>query len=198
MVQKTFNCPYFVAYFPIVLYFYMPLWILQSIISSPLLLSLCNKALLLRAVLKRVPTFEGTFLTLWVPIYLSCHKQWLWKGPQLPCFPDPFPRCCHCKGECPCSWGGWCRRCPRRYGTGRPHDCQWCPGSWCKNPPLTEEAKAELTEKSKYYPLFNHFWTIQRAYHVALTLFVAIISSIVQFSMCSKGILSLDHCTKNL
>ena len=40
-----------------------------------------------------------------------------------PCFPDRFPRCCHCKGECPCSWGGWCRRCPRRYGTGRPHDC---------------------------------------------------------------------------
>ena len=74
-----------------------------------------------------------------------------------PCFPDPFPRCCHCKGECPCSWGGWCRRCPRRYGTGRPHDCQWCPGSWCKNPPLTEEAKAELTEKAKYYPRFNHF-----------------------------------------
>ena len=74
-----------------------------------------------------------------------------------PCFPDPFPRCCHCKGECPCSWGGWCRRCPRRRGTGRPHDCQWCPGSWCKNPPLTEEAKAELIEKAKYYPRFNHF-----------------------------------------
>ena len=93
MVQKTFNCPYFVAYFPIVLYFYMPLWILQSIISSPLLLSLCNKALLLRAVLKRVPTFEGTFLTLWVAIYFSCHKQWLWKGPQLRTWSSWGPNC---------------------------------------------------------------------------------------------------------
>ena len=93
MVQKTFNCPYFVAYFPIILYFYMPLRILQSIISSPLLLSLCNKALLLRAVLKRVPTFEGTFLTLWVPIYFPCHKQWLWKGPQLRTWSSWGPNC---------------------------------------------------------------------------------------------------------
>ena len=63
------------------------------VISSPLLLSLCNKALLLRAVLKRVPTFEGTFLTLWVPIYFSCHKQWLWKGPQLRTWSSWGPNC---------------------------------------------------------------------------------------------------------
>ena len=39
-----------------------------------------------------------------------------------PCFPDPFPRCCHCKGECPCSmllgWLVQCRPWPRRYQTG--------------------------------------------------------------------------------
>ena len=47
-----------------------------------------------------------------------------------PCFPDPHPRCCHCTGTCPCSWGAPCRKCPSR--TGRHHLCDFCPGEWCK------------------------------------------------------------------
>ena len=47
-----------------------------------------------------------------------------------PCFPDPHPLCCHCTGNCPCSWGAPCRKCPKR--TGRHHLCDWCPGDWCR------------------------------------------------------------------
>ena len=51
-----------------------------------------------------------------------------------PCFPDPHPRCCHCTGTCPCSWGAPCRKCPSR--TGRHHLCDFCPGEWCKWAPI--------------------------------------------------------------
>ena len=42
--------------------------------------------------------------------------------------------CCHCTGNCPCSWGAPCRKCPKR--TGRHHLCNWCPGSWCRWAPI--------------------------------------------------------------
>ena len=51
-----------------------------------------------------------------------------------PCFPDPHPLFCHCTGNCPCSWGAPCRKCPKR--TGRHHLCNWCPGSWCRWAPI--------------------------------------------------------------
>ena len=38
--------------------------------------------------------------------------------------------CCHCRTECPCTFGYSCRGCPARKG-GRPHHCDRCPGNWC-------------------------------------------------------------------
>ena len=38
--------------------------------------------------------------------------------------------CCHCRTECPCTFGYRCRGCPARQG-GRPHHCDRCPGNWC-------------------------------------------------------------------
>ena len=38
--------------------------------------------------------------------------------------------CCHCRTECPCTFGNRCRGCPARQG-GRPHHCDRCPGNWC-------------------------------------------------------------------
>ena len=76
MVYKTFNCPYF----PIVLYFHMPLWNVQSIFFNMLWNSLENKIqtftsqpnVIMRCSEKgSYPMFIGTFLTFWVPTYFT-------------------------------------------------------------------------------------------------------------------------------